>query len=127
LENLYFRIDPVLQTRNHLGGIEFVIHLLAPAEFQIRLPVHPPEGETGIFYLSRTGATSPAKILFSIGQEAIIELSVPFREISCRPKERLDFLLRVQKGDMEIERYPRSGYLSLIVPDRDYEQAVWQV
>ena len=127
LENLYFRIDPILQTRNHLGGIEFVIHLLAPAEFQIRLPVQPSEGETGIFYLSRTGTTSPAKVLFSIGQETIIELSVPFSEISCRPKERLDFLLRVQKGDMEIERYPRSGYLSLIVPDRDYEQAVWQV
>jgi len=127
LENLYFRIDPILRNRNHLDNLQFVVHLLAPAEFQIRFPVHPPEGETGVFYLSRVGSSSPPKVFFSIGQEAIIELAVPFREISCRPKERLDFILRVQKGEIEIERYPRNGYLSLSVPDRDYEQAVWQV
>jgi alpha-amylase/alpha-mannosidase (GH57 family) len=129
LENLYFRIDPIVQTRNHLEGVQFVIHLLAPTEFQIRFPVHPSAGEMGIFHLSRAGSSSasPPRVLFSIGQGAIIELSVPFRDISCRPKEKLDFVLRVQKGDLEIERYPRSGYLSLIVPDRDYEQAVWQV
>jgi hypothetical protein len=65
--------------------------------------------------------------LFTIRQGSVIELGVPFRDISCRPKEKIDFFLRVQKDDLEIERYPRSGYLSLIVPDRDYEQAVWQV
>jgi alpha-amylase/alpha-mannosidase (GH57 family) len=127
LETLYFRIDPILQARNHLEGVYFVIHLLAPAEFRIRVPVHPSEGEMGVFYLSRTGSPSAPKVLFSIGQGAVIELAVPFGDISCRPKDKVDFFLRVQKKDLEIERYPRSGYLSLIVPDRDYEQATWQV
>jgi alpha-amylase/alpha-mannosidase (GH57 family) len=127
LENLYFRIDPLLRSRNHLEGVLFAIHLLASAEFQILLPVQPPETETEMFRLLRADSSAPPRVLVTIGREAVIELAVPFRDLSCRPKERIDFYLRVQKNGLEIERHPRSGYLSLLVPDGDYEQAVWQV
>jgi hypothetical protein len=129
LENLYFRIDPILQNRNQLEGVQFVIQISAPAEFQIRFPVLFPERGAQVFYLSRGAGnpSSPERVFFTIRQDLIIELSVPFQEICCPPKGKLNFFLRVQKEALEIERYPRSGYLSLVVPDRDYEQAIWQV
>jgi alpha-amylase/alpha-mannosidase (GH57 family) len=129
LENLYFRIDPLLHTRNHLKGLQFAIHILEPTENQIVFPVHFAETDRHFFRLYQGFPTDSAngKIFFTIHLGQIIEVSIPFRELSSRPKEKLDFFLRVQKGDLEIERYPRSGYLSLIVPDRDYEQAMWQV
>ena len=129
LENLYFRIDPILQNRNQMAGLQFVIQILAPAQFQIRFPVYSSGGAAQVFHLSpgASPAASPGRAFFTIRQGSIIELGVSFRDLSCRPKEKLDFFLRVQKDDLEIERYPRGGYLSLVVPDRDYEQAVWQV
>jgi alpha-amylase/alpha-mannosidase (GH57 family) len=129
LENLYFRIDPLLQSPNHLEGVRFAIQILAPAEFHLRFPVRFPEGQKQLFELAPgpSTAASPGKTLFTIRQDSIIELGVPFRELSCRPKEKIDFFLRVQKDDLEIERYPRSGYLAVVAPDRDYEEALWRV
>jgi hypothetical protein len=129
LENLYFRIDPVASNRNHAEGLQFALQILSPAESRIVFPLHFSEGDRQSFdYFQGPGGEAPAVKNFStihLGQ--IIELSLPFREIPSRPKEKLDFFLRVQKGRIEVERYPRTGYLSLIVPDADYEQAMWQV
>ena len=129
LENLYFRIDPLGNNRNHEEGVELVLQILSPAESRIVFPLHFPEGERPFFrYLRGSESNSPPPKTFStiqLGQ--IFELSIPFDEIISPPQEKLDFFLFVQKGDLEIERYPRSGYLSVIVPDADYEQTMWQV
>jgi alpha-amylase/alpha-mannosidase (GH57 family) len=129
LENLYFRIDPLVQNHNHLEGIQFAIHILSPEESQLVFPVHFADSGRPFFRFHRGAPTDPGveKQLFTIQMGRITELSIPFRELSAHPREKLEFLLRVQKGGLEIERYPRSGYLSLIVPDRDFEQTMWQV
>jgi alpha-amylase/alpha-mannosidase (GH57 family) len=129
LENFYFRIDPLINNRNHLEGIHFAIQFLEPVKNQIVFPVQAAETERHFFRFYQGSSMDPddGKTFFTIHLGQIIEGSISFRELSSRPKEKLDFFLRIQKGDLEIERYPRSGFFSLIVPDRDYEQAMWQV
>jgi len=63
----------------------------------------------------------------TIGSEQIVELAVSFSALQFQPKQRVDFYLQVQKDGLELERYPQSGYLSLVVPDLDFASNLWQV
>jgi len=63
----------------------------------------------------------------TIGSKQIVELAISFSVLQFQPKQRVDFYLQVQKDGMELERYPQSGYLSLVVPDLDFASNLWQV
>ena len=129
LERIYFRIDAIFRNRNYLQGLHFCIQFLTPQEWKIVFPVIFPEGEKQFFTLYRRSekGTQPLREFSSICAGLIVELSLPFTELCFHPKDRTNFFLRVEKGDLEVERYPRSGYLSLVIPDRDFENTQWQV
>lgn len=61
----------------------------------------------------------------------ILELAVPFEMLGWKPKERHHFIIEVREpsasGGRVIETYPPNGYLTLEVPDRDFEQLMWSV
>ena len=61
----------------------------------------------------------------------IIELAVPFEILGWKPKERHHFIVEVRElsasGGKVIETYPPNGYLTLEVPDQDFEQLMWSV
>ncbi len=129
LEHLYFRIDPIWRKTDHLKGLQFNIHISHPREWQILFPVKFPGGEKPCFSLSaRDGESLILKgRSLHIGADKIIELSILFQELQFHPREKVHFFLQVLKGDLEVERCPRSGYLSLITPDRDFESIYWQI
>jgi hypothetical protein len=127
MERLYFRIDSFVGNRNHLQGLQFSIHFLRPQEWRIVFPVKFPEEAEQSFTLGGRSESGPLppKRFTSICTGQIAELSIPFPELGFRPKERADFFLRVEKGDLEVERYPRSGYLTMVIPDRDFDNHLW--
>lgn len=129
LKHLYFRIDPILRKRNFIMGLQFNLHFCAPQDCQIVFPINPPAGEEQMFTFYRRTETGyqPQGKWKSICAGEIIEFAISFRELGFRPREKVEFILRVQKGDLEVERYPGSGYLSLVVPDQDFELCMWQV
>jgi hypothetical protein len=129
LERLYLRIDPVWRNCNHLQGLQISVHFITPQGWQIRFPVKFPEGAGQYFTLGRRSddRALPPRRLTSIFTAQIVELSVPFTELGLHPLEKANFYLRVEKEGLEVEQYPRSGFLSLIIPDRDFESSVWQV
>ncbi len=126
---LYFRIDPVLRDPEQARGVQFNLRLLTPRDWQIVFPVIPPPGEKPSFFLHEgpDNGRRPPEALRAIGYGKIIELAVAFEKLGFRPEEEVHFFLRVQTGKMELERHPRSGYLSFTVPDRDFERILWQV
>ena len=129
LKNLYFRIDPLLRKQNNLEGLEFSIRLLTPREWIISFPVKYAAKEQPFFLLDgrpKSGSQTPRR-LTSIASGSIIELAIPFADLEIHAKEKIEFFLQVQKGDLELERYPRSGYLSYITPDQEFQQINWQV
>jgi alpha-amylase/alpha-mannosidase (GH57 family) len=129
LERLYLRIDPILGNRNHLEGLQFAVHFLTALEWQIAFPVTFSERAAQVFTLC-SRAPGPARVprdFTSIRSDRIVELSIPFAELRLHPKEKVNFYVRVEKGDLEVERYPRSGFLAIAIPDRDFENSFWQV
>jgi len=129
LERIYFRVDPILKNQNHLEGLQFHLHFLAPRAYQIVFPVKAPEGEEPFFtlYCQAEAGYQPRGRWPTIHYREIIELAIPFGELGFWPRDKVEFVLRVQKGDLEVERYPRSGYLSLVIPDQDFESSMWRV
>ncbi len=129
LKNLYFRIDPLLRKQNNLEGLEFRIRLLTPREWIISFPVKYAAEEQPFFLLDgrpKSGSQTSRR-LTSIASGSIIELAIPFADLEIHAKEKMEFFLQVQKGDLELERYPRSGYLSCVTPDQEFQQINWQV
>jgi hypothetical protein len=129
LEHLYFRIDSSWRKTDHLKGLQLNIHISHPREWQIIFPLKFSGEEKPSFSLyARDGEGTALKGRSShIGTGKIIELSIAFQELQFRPREKVHFFLQVLKGDLEVERYPRSGYFSLIIPDRDFESIHWQI
>jgi alpha-amylase/alpha-mannosidase (GH57 family) len=129
LERLYFRIDPMGRKKESFQGLRVHIHILKPRECRVLLPLKFPEGEKPYYDLSvREGeGFVPLGRSSHVGAGKIIELSIPFAELGFQPREKVQFFMGIQKEELELERYPRSGYLSFQVPDRDFESIHWQI
>ncbi len=129
LQQLYFRLDPIPRKADLHPGLEFHIHFSHPRECQIIFFVQFPNGQEPSFLLlgPAGGSTRITDRFFTICSDQIIELSIPFLALQFQPGQRADFFLQVQKDDLELERYPRNGYLSFVVPDVDFESNMWQV
>ena len=129
LQHLYFRLDPIPRETDPLPNLQFHIRFFKPRKCQITFPVQFPEGREHSFsFLGPPKGTGRFTDRFAtIRSDQIVELSIPFAALQFQPKQRVDFFLQVQQEDLELERFPRNGYLSLIIPDLDYESTLWQV
>ena len=129
LERLYFRIDPIGRKKEFLQGLRLHIHTLKPRECRVIFPLKFSEGQKPFYDLSvREGdGFVPQGRSSHVGAGKIIEISIPFQEIGFQPRERVQFFIGVQKEELELERHPRSGYLSFQIPDRDFESIHWQI
>src|SRR5438270_665610 len=57
----------------------------------------------------------------------LVELALSLTALGLFAGNRISLVVRVLRGDLEIERLPRLGELETVVPDRRFEQAHWQV
>jgi alpha-amylase/alpha-mannosidase (GH57 family) len=57
----------------------------------------------------------------------VLELVVPFAPLGLAPGARAAFTLHVLRGDVEVERLPRYGFVVFEVPDQDFERIHWRV
>jgi alpha-amylase/alpha-mannosidase (GH57 family) len=57
----------------------------------------------------------------------VLEASIPFAALGLRAGAKLALAVHAVRADVEVERLPRLGYLNLVVPGEDFEQAHWQV
>ena len=58
---------------------------------------------------------------------AIVELAVQLSTLGLEPQARFGLLVRVLRGEAELERLPRYGEIALAVPGLGFEAAHWQV
>jgi hypothetical protein len=69
----------------------------------------------------------PAAELTTVAHRDILELSIPFSELRAIASQRLRFSLSVLKDELEVERHPATGFLSITIPDTSYERVMWHV
>ena len=58
---------------------------------------------------------------------AIVELSMALSGLDLKAQDRFGLLLRMLHDEVELERMPRYGEISLAVPGSGFEQVNWQV
>ena len=129
LERLYLRLDPIWRKAESLQGLDIHIHFSQPREWEIVFPLRFPSGKKAFYDLyARDGEGLSLKEHFTqIESDKIVELSIPFRVLQFSPREKAQFFIQVQRGDLAAERYPRNGFLSFFVPDQDFELVHWQI
>ncbi len=132
LDNLYVRLDHnVEKIREAKYNIYFAINIFDHEfEYRIVIPIkhvldtkpyyelHDSKDQM-IFEFKKTSE--------SIAIKKIIELGVPFSDIGASPDMRLNMIVSARDGDVEIEKYPAKGIISIVVPGKDYTKKMWSV
>jgi len=121
LQNLYLRLDPA-EAPQRTGEVCSAIRVEAVAA---NLQAHV-DFDACPDAVARPGRHAGAQI----GQSAfgrVLEMAIPFAELGLARGDRVALAVHVLRGDVELERFPRFGYVTLTVPDEDFERIHWRV
>jgi alpha-amylase/alpha-mannosidase (GH57 family) len=121
LSALYLRLDPAESPARsaEVASAVRVVLLAADRQQAVEFPLVP-DGAL------RPGARSGE----AIGQAAfaeVAELALPFAALGLEPGLRVALSVHVMRGGVEVERLPRYGFISVTVPDADFEHVNWRV
>jgi hypothetical protein len=119
-EHLYLRMD----FRDLPDKVTVRLDILSPEP--IRLSITPTSGSVNVFMFENNTYEKKAE-LESVAFEEILEFKVPFTMLGVVPKQRIRFFLSLRENELELERHPSNGLLSLIIPENDYEKVMWYV
>jgi hypothetical protein len=121
LAHLYLRLDPAesparsAEVATHVR----VVVLAQAAQASVDFDVAPGGGR-------RRGRRRGAEV-GECAFEQVLELAVPFEELGLAPGTRVALAVHAFRGEVEVERLPRFGYVNLTVPDADFERVNWRV
>ncbi len=118
---LYLRLDPAESPARatEVATRVRVVVLAADRQTAIDFPLAP-DGQV------RSGRRRTEEI----GQAAfaqVLEIALPFAPLGLAPGMKLALSVHVLRGEVEVERLPRYGYLAFTVPDADFEHVNWRV
>jgi hypothetical protein len=57
----------------------------------------------------------------------VLEAALPFAPLGLEPGHEVAVAVQVMRDEVEVERLPRYGYLTLSVPSPDFERIHWRV
>jgi alpha-amylase/alpha-mannosidase (GH57 family) len=121
LSRLYLRLDPAESAQRCAELADRVrVEIVSPdaqASVDFELVVD------GLERHGRHGARSIGRAAFA----RVAELELPFEALALRAGDRVAIAARVLRGDVELERLPRLGYVTFTVPDEDFERIHWRV
>ncbi len=129
LKNLFIRIDSNRDLHDsNIKELTFAVHFLKPASYRLDIHIDPEQGQVSAGLIKVTkGEEFERARHSSIAAREIIELSVPFDVIKAGPGDEISFFVTVRRGDVELEKWPYRGYISLDVPTEDFEAIMWHV
>jgi len=125
LDHLYFRLDvntPI--SDKAIEELGFKIVFLAPEKREVQLNLMA-GGKIREFSVLLPGSR---ETLTTAAASKIIELSVPLTSLHL-PKDyaNLEFVILVQKNNLEIERWPYQSSVILPRPSEDFTLKTWSV
>ena len=119
-ERFHLRVDFPVPPKDAV----ITLHVVHPRSLQVRMPV----GSASMTLYREEGARLvPERDLSTVAYRDILEMSIPFRECTMVPSRKMRFFVSVLKDELEVERHPVSGLLSITVPDKSYERVMWHV
>jgi alpha-amylase/alpha-mannosidase (GH57 family) len=122
LSALHLRLDPVesspraTEVGNHLRVELLWRGRQVEVDFELQ-----PDGQR------REGRASGGA---AVGQAAfldVLELSLPFAALGLAAGDTVSLAVHVLRSQVEVERLPRYGFVTVIVPDADFDGVHWRV
>lgn len=130
LTHCYLRIDPAEDCGpEKRKQFEMHVHFFGGGpEYRWVVSCSPSEPPRVVVHRSSDGIRyEPLGEVTTLAMGQIIELAVPFALLGWKPKERHHFIIEIREKEKVIATYPPNGYLTLKVPDKDFEQLMWSV
>ncbi|HSM93558.1 MAG TPA: glycoside hydrolase family 57 protein [Anaeromyxobacteraceae bacterium] len=121
LQSLYVRLDPAEspeRSAEAATAIAFTF-LSGDRSVVVTLPVSP----GGATCAGRMGDAAVGEACFG----EVLEGAVPFAPLGFAPGAKAAFTVQVLRGEVEVERLPRYGFIVIEVPDQDFERIHWRV
>ena len=121
LKSLYLRLDPAESPARsaEVATRVRVVVLAAERQTGIEFPLLP----DGRVHKGRCDGEDLGRASFA----QVLELELPFAALGLVPGMKLALSVHALRADVEVERLPRYGFLSVIVPDADFEHVHWRV
>ncbi len=121
LEALYLRLDPAESPAR-----------AAEVATAVRVAVLAADQQTAIdFPLVPDGALHPGRRRGDeIGKAAfaqVLEIALPFAALGLAPGMKVALSVFALRGEVEVERLPRYGFIVFTVPNADFEEVNWSV
>lgn len=141
LDRFYLRLDPnapeesrsvisadVPERAQPPDDLEIHVHFIEPTPAKLVFPIGLADPPQYMFWRSQDGMEFlPVRTFDSICRKKIIELAVPFKDLDVHPGARVHLVVKVMKGDIELERHPQDRPLAFTVPDHTFEATMWRV
>jgi len=121
LQKLYLCLDPV-EAPQRTGEVCSTVRVEAVAanvQAQVDFEVVP----DGAPRHGRRGGAELGQSAFA----RVLELALPFPSLGLVRGDRVALAIHVLRGEVEVERLPRFGYVTFTVPDEDFERIHWRV
>jgi hypothetical protein len=122
LEALHLRLDPVesspraAEVGNHLR-VEVVSRgRQVEVDFELQ-----PDGQR------REGRAPGGQAAGHSAFLDVLEISIPFAALGLAAGDKVSLAIHVLRSQVEVERLPRYGFVTVIVPDRDFDGVHWRV
>jgi alpha-amylase/alpha-mannosidase (GH57 family) len=121
LKALYLRLDPAESPARaaEVATQLRVVILAADRQTWVDFPIVP----DGKLRPGRRRGDELGKIAFA----QVAELSIPFDTLDLHPGARVALCVHALRGEVEVERMPRYGFVAFTVPDPDFERIHWRV
>jgi alpha-amylase/alpha-mannosidase (GH57 family) len=120
LDALYLRLDPAESPARS-----------AEVATAVRVVVLSDRRTTVDFALAPDGQVRPGRRGgVEVGQAAfsqVLEIALPFAALGVSAGKKLALSVHALRGEVEVERLPRYGFLAVSVPDADFEHVNWRV
>jgi len=131
LDTLFLRIDTSVSPLDaEIQEAAIMIHIEDHRRRRLRLLPPASPGGKGRLTIEESADGEGWKEIGSsdrIGAEKIVECALDFAQLGLKANDEVRFHVTVHKGPIEIERWPRNGYIELLVPGEDFEAAMWLV
>jgi alpha-amylase/alpha-mannosidase (GH57 family) len=121
LAALYLRLDPAesAQRSAEVASRVRVTVLAADRQIAVEFPVV----ADGAVHPGRRGAEELGRAAFA----QVLEIALPFAAMGLAPGMRIALSVHTLRGDVQVERLPRYGFLAFTVPDETFEHVNWRV
>jgi len=130
LNNLFMRLDSLatLISAADDGRVTFNIQIIEPYASRIEIAIPRRGKAVAVQYVKdEKGQWTKVQDIEKVAVDEIIEIAIPFKAIKASVNEEVQLVVVVSRGEEELERWPKTGYLSFEVPTEEFEAIRWCV